>query len=95
MIGLLRWLGDAAVRHWSIRRGRRQLCRLDDRMLADMGISRGFIESAVRGFDPVTAGPLSAMVGEICGLRRTETHPAIRREYRHADESEELRQSQQ
>ena len=51
MMKLFRKLGSAAAHKWSAGRARRQLHQLNDYMLSDIGISRGEIDSAVRGFD--------------------------------------------
>ena len=41
--------GRAVGRPWRLRDGVRRLTSLDDRMLCDIGISRGEIRGAVRG----------------------------------------------
>jgi uncharacterized protein YjiS (DUF1127 family) len=46
---LIHRFSRAVLRHWSLRDGARRLERLDDRMLADIGISRSEIHGAVRG----------------------------------------------
>lgn len=47
-------LGRAVARRWHARRDIRRLSQFDDRMLADIGITRGEIHAAVRGFGPRT-----------------------------------------
>lgn len=42
-------LGRVAAQRWRLRTGTRRLERLEDRMLADIGISRSGIHAAVRG----------------------------------------------
>lgn len=52
-IGLLRWLWRRLRYELLLRRDIHDLERLDDACLADLGISRGAIDGAVRGlFDP-------------------------------------------
>jgi uncharacterized protein YjiS (DUF1127 family) len=48
---LFRTLSRAAAQEWNAGRARRQLHQLNDYMLSDIGISRGEIDGAVRGFD--------------------------------------------
>ena len=45
----IRQLGQLVAREWRARRGIHQMNRLNDRMLADIGISRSEIQSAARG----------------------------------------------
>lgn len=52
-LGLLRWLWQRLRYELLLRRDIHDLERLDDARLADLGISRGAIDGAVRGlFDP-------------------------------------------
>ncbi len=48
---LINRIGRAVARRWRLHHGIRQLERLDDRMLADIGVSRSEIHGAVRGRD--------------------------------------------
>ncbi len=55
LAGLLRWW-KAASHSVAMRRARRELLALPDFMLADLGIARGEIASAVRHGRPIPGG---------------------------------------
>ena len=52
MVKLFRKLASVAVYRWSVGRARSRLYQLNDHMLSDIGISRGEIDTAVRGDGP-------------------------------------------
>jgi uncharacterized protein YjiS (DUF1127 family) len=62
---LRRWLNNAFMR-WQRRRMIEALQRLDDRLLHDIGISRGEIPSVVEGFDREELGmkPIASAMAE-------------------------------